>query len=553
MQRKELQSAAKLSGSYYTPENIADFISRWGLQLNEKTIRVLEPSCGDGVFIRSLNRVCEKKKQSSIMITGVEFDKIEANKAMNVETRIPLTIHIGDFFKYIQKFQSQSGEKFNLVLGNPPYIRYQNFENGRDEALELFSQIDIKTTKHANAWLYFLGVSLAQMDIHSRIGMVIPAEILHIDYASGIRERLLKELDKVMIITFRELVFPNVQQEVVLLLGEKCPETHEKSMSFIQLENLKDLKEELWDQHNFKHLPALKTGQKWNRYYLDNSELKLYEGLIKSDKIQSFDHIAEVGIGIVTGANSFFCIDGETKRQLGIRVGYNKGVRLLRLLGKSADVSGLKFTKRDFSASVKKGKNAFLLHFSDDFKRENLSEKISKYLTFGESESIHRGYKCSIREPWYIVPYVYTREIAMFKRAGDYNRFIVNKIGAYSTDTIHRVSLRESSKQTAEQFSFVALNSLTLLSMELLGRNYGGGVLEMVPGEIRKLPIPDYRCTKNEFEHLDKLLRRGESIECILDYVDNKVLAWVSEHKRSSIRTSWKKLQERRVNRGKSK
>ena len=81
------------------------------------------------------------------------------------------------------------------------------------------------------------------MNDNSRLGLVIPAEILHIDYASGIRERLLKELDKVMIITFRELVFPNVQQEVVLLLGEKSPAIQNKSMSFIQLDNLDDLNE----------------------------------------------------------------------------------------------------------------------------------------------------------------------------------------------------------------------------------------------------------------------------------------------------------------------
>ena len=553
MQRKELESAAKLSGSYYTPDKIADFLSNWGLGLDKETIRILEPSCGDGAFIRSLHRVNEMKKHSNLTITGIEFNKIEANKAKNVATNIPLTIHGGDFFKYVQNNPLEFGHKYDLVLGNPPYIRYQNFEYGRDEAVELFNQMDIITTKHANAWLYFLGVSLSQMEAYSRIGMVIPAEILHIGYASGMRERLLKELDKVMIITFRELVFPNVQQEVVLLLGEKTSTNHEKSISFIHLDNLDDLNEEVWTQNKFEHAPALETGQKWNRYYLNIDDLRTYEMIMKSENIKIFDHIAEVGIGIVTGANAFFCIDEETKRELGIKVGNNKGVQLLRLLGKSAEVPGLQFTKRDFKTSVKKGKGAFLLYFDEDFKRGNLSEKLSNYLTNGEDKSIHTGYKCSIREPWYVVPYVFRREIGMFKRAGVYNKFIVNKIGAYSTDTIHRIALRESSKQTAEQFSFAALNSLTLLSMELLGRNYGGGVLEMVPGEIKNLPIPEYRCTLHEFEHIDKLLRGDVNIEFALDYVDERVLGSIPKRQRESLRASWKKLQERRVNRGKSK
>ena len=553
MQRKELESAAKLSGSYYTPDIITDFLSNWGLELNEETIRVLEPSCGDGAFIRSLTRANEIKNHTNLTITAIEFNEIEANKAKCVSTDIPLSVHTGDFFKYIQDSGSGSKNKFNLVLGNPPYIRYQNFENGKNEATELFAEMGIKTTKHANAWLYFLGVSLSQMNDNSRLGLVIPAEILHIDYASGIRERLLKELDKVMIITFRELVFPNVQQEVVLLLGEKSPAIQNKSMSFIQLDNLDDLNEGLWNQNKFEHVPVLETGQKWNRYYLDIDDLKTYERVMESEKIQTFDHIAEVGIGIVTGANGFFCINDETKRELGIRVGYNKGVQLLRLLGKSAEVSGLEFTMSDFKSSVKNGKDAYLLYFNKDFDRRDLPKKLSEYLTSGENKSIHTGYKCRIREPWYVVPYVFRREIAMFKRAGEFNRFIVNRIGAYSTDTIHRIALRESSNQTTEQFTFAALNSLTLLSMELLGRNYGGGVLEMVPGEIRKLPIPDYRCTAEEFEHIDKLLRSDISIEILLDYVDERVMSSVSKQQRKSIRSSWKKLQERRLNRGKSK
>ena len=92
MQRKELESAAKLSGSYYTPDIIADFLSNWGLELNEETIRVLEPSCGDGAFIRSLTRANEIKNHTNLTITAIEFNEIEANKAKCVATDIPLSL-----------------------------------------------------------------------------------------------------------------------------------------------------------------------------------------------------------------------------------------------------------------------------------------------------------------------------------------------------------------------------------------------------------------------------------------------------------------------------
>ena len=44
----------KLRGGYYTPQAIADFICNWAI--TKPTQKVLEPSCGDGIFIESAIR-----------------------------------------------------------------------------------------------------------------------------------------------------------------------------------------------------------------------------------------------------------------------------------------------------------------------------------------------------------------------------------------------------------------------------------------------------------------------------------------------------------------
>ena len=51
MNFKEVESVQKLNGSYYTPQWLADYITKWLLEENCRTI--LEPSCGDGVFFNS--------------------------------------------------------------------------------------------------------------------------------------------------------------------------------------------------------------------------------------------------------------------------------------------------------------------------------------------------------------------------------------------------------------------------------------------------------------------------------------------------------------------
>jgi hypothetical protein len=68
-------------------------------------------------------------------------------------------------------------------------------------------------------------------------------------------------------------------------------------------------------------------------------------------------------------------------------------------------------------------------------------------------------------------------------------------------------------------------NSLTLLSAELVGRSYGGGILKLEPSEAERLLIPSFeRSLGRLLPRVDTLLRQGE-LEAVLDLVDPLVLA----------------------------
>ena len=74
------------------------------------------------------------------------------------------------------------------MLGNPPFIRYQDFpEAQRDQALDILSKLGFHPNKLTNAWLFFLLVSVNLLKPNGRIAMVIPAELLQVKYASEAR------------------------------------------------------------------------------------------------------------------------------------------------------------------------------------------------------------------------------------------------------------------------------------------------------------------------------------------------------------------------------
>jgi hypothetical protein len=131
----------------------------------------------------------------------------------------------------------------------------------------------------------------------------------------------------------------------------------------------------------------------------------------------------------------------------------------------------------------------------------------------------------------------------MLKRAHTMPRLILNKVGAYTTDTIYRIQTKEVSP-TALVTSFI--NPLTALSAELEGRHYGGGVLELVPSEIENLLIP-LPTTAFDLKELDNDIRTNP-ISSVLETHGRKVLEDIglSKSKQTKLISGWEKLASRR-------
>ena len=88
----------------------------------------------------------------------------------------------------------------------------------------------------------------------------------------------------------------------------------------------------------------------------------------------------------------------------------------------------------------------------------------------------------------------------MLKRCHQALRMILNRLRAFTTDTVYRIRSKEGS---AEQLVFGFLNGLTALTAELESRHYGGGI----PSEIEKLHVPVPSKIKPRVADLDKTLR----------------------------------------------
>lgn len=171
MKLKKNINLDKLRGGFYTPETITKFILAWAFNGN-KFCDILEPSCGDGAFLKSL----KKGKYSFNSVTAIEYYKEEAQKAQKVTLQNTKVI-ISDFHKYC----NTTSQKFDIVIGNPPYIRYQYFDKEQQqEALKIFKKNNIKYSKLMNSWSAFVVGCTNLLNDNGKLAFVLPSEILQV-------------------------------------------------------------------------------------------------------------------------------------------------------------------------------------------------------------------------------------------------------------------------------------------------------------------------------------------------------------------------------------
>ena len=540
MQLIENSSAQKLRGAYYTPASLADAIVSLLSDRSYKTI--LEPSCGDGVFIESLNSIGLLEKDVSI--TGVEIEKDEARK---VKSRYidnsQVNVIAEDFLHY---YESEGKQKsFDLILGNPPYIRYQYLsKEQRHIQAQILKENGMKANKLINAWVCFLVACVQMLSDEGVIAFIVPAEILQVAYAEELRLFLSNHLSRMTLITFEKLVFPNIEQEIVVFIGEKGEE--EKGIRIVEMKTLNDFEGLDLYENGFQKL--WHTKEKWTKYFITEEEVELIDSIKSDNKFVRFSELALINVGITTGNNDYFSINKETEND------YNLSSVTMPLIGRSSHAHGIFFTEEDWRKNIKGGKKAALINFPD-ISIEEYDEAHRLYIENGEKTGQNIGYKCQIRDRWYIVPSVWVPDAFFLRRNNLYPKFVLNKCGAVSTDTMHRIKFNTNVDPETVLLSYY--NSVSFAFVEICGRSYGGGVLEILPGEVGNILLPTVPFIDNSrkgalIEKIDEVVRNDKDIEIALDFVDETILIDMLGIDRKvchTCRRIWKKMQKRRLGR----
>ena len=463
-------SQQKMLGAFYTADPVARFLVDWAIRKADDT--ALDPSCGDGVFVQAATERLLDLGNTRPQIWGVDVDPAALVGARLRSSHSHLLE--GSFFS----LRPGDIPRVDAIVGNPPFIRYQTF-NGKKRADALKCALDagVELPQLCSSWAPFIVHAATFLGQGGRLGMVAPTELIHAQYAREVLRFLLRKFGRITVRMFQERMFQELSEDTVLLLCEDFG----KSCAWFSVTPAARIEDAQSDE---KHtipvdIEAIRSGKhRLTRYLLPPKARHLYEGIAEDSGAARLGEAADVGIGYVTGCNSYFHL--TTNEAKAWRVPSRYLAPAVLSLG---DFHGTVFRRSDWDQVRKAGGKTYLLRIPT-LKNDDLPSGLAAYVAHGKERHVADHFKCRVRETWYSVPHVRVGDAFLSYMSGSSPKLVRNGSGFVAPNTLHIV--RFVAGQHWKPFVAGWNTSLTRLSCEIEGHALGGGMLKLRSRRKRK-------------------------------------------------------------------
>lgn len=510
-------------GQYFTPEHVAEFMI--DLIESKKTAKVLEPSCGEGIFMKLLENRGYKN------VTGYEIDK-------TIEPLVTKGIHFESFVG------AKIRDKYDLVIGNPPYIRWKNLDSHLKKEL----QANALWKKYFNSLSDYLNIfilkSVELLKDQGELIFITPEYWLNTKHSESLRNYLVEEGYFTDIIHFNETpIFDKVASSIVIFRYVKSAEKNQQKQIHIRKYHsrrkldtlsLKTIKKDLStkDIDVFNRI-QFRLGERWV-LAPDTIEKKLrdFEAVCRNGLSQettrsyvSLGDIADIGNGMVSGLDKVFQIPKDT------------------ILSKTEMMATIPVVKAKSLSKYTYDDTTRYIFPRDSIKNE--AELRATYPNFyallsPEKKALKNRYNYNKAIPYW--EWVFPRNLKLFdgqqKRIfvpckerishKNYVRFSYAKTSAYATQDVTAIFLKKHIKEDVH-YILALLNSPQVFEWLIHKGTVKGNIVEFSEKPLASIPIrlidwsrPKEVNLHNEISSLCKSYIRTKD-EKILTQLEKKV------------------------------
>ncbi len=470
-------------GAYYTPNDASTWMAEWLIADNATTL--LEPSSGDGSFVGAALEIADVRGLT-VHVHAVELDQ-HALDELVTDSRVT-KIH-GDFHQ-VEPFAVDG------VLGNPPFVRFRHLAEGSCEAaLATGEGAGVLVDPSGSTWMTFAVHAATFLRPGGRLALVLPADALYVRYARPFWSFMADRFGSLRVVRCRERIFPDLLQDVVLLLADRAGSSTKVIESELFASRV-DLTRGHRPSQTSIEVAAVTSGEK--------PFVRALLGETHSGPLQTFlnnsvraDTYAKFNIGYVAGDKTFFHPDQTTQHEF--QLPSRSLVPALR--------SGRQLRRAGARTSSLSSCSVGALWLPDEAR---LTKGEQRYIERGESMGVHTRYKTRIRRQWFVVPGVRVPDLVV-PVFGELPKIMLNDTGVVASNSLVAGYWRQDVDPAA--FLLCWYSSVTRLGIELSVHALGGGVLVVIPGEadaIRMPALPTRPAPVGLLERLDQALVDGD-------------------------------------------
>ena len=306
-------------GQYFTPKVVADFMIE--LADISKSSTILEPSCGEGIFLKLL------QQKGFNNLTAYEIDEDLAQEFSNV--------------RYESFVSAKVNEKFDLIIGNPPYIRWKNLEDDLKQELST----NLIWNQYFNSlcdYLYiFILKSIELLNENGQLIFICPEYWMNTTHSISLRNYMVANGYFEEIYHFNETpIFDKVTVSIVIFKFVKSKQSFLKikvvkfyANQRLTIETLQKLKlQDDIKEAEYLQVSQFKVNERWllqsdevrqELKVLENNCVKKHQNLLLNlfndekmvgsiPQFHTIGDICNIGNGLVSGLDKAFQLNGHT-------------------------------------------------------------------------------------------------------------------------------------------------------------------------------------------------------------------------------------------------
>ncbi len=324
----------------------------YGVDINEESVEIAKLS----LWLRTAQKGRKLTSLSDNLKCGnslIDNPEVAGDKAFNWENEFP-------------EIFSKGG--FDVVIGNPPYVRQ-----------ELFKEIKPYLEQHykcynsvADLYTYFIEKGIGLMSERGLFSFILPNKFLKATYGKNIRKIIKEQSNLELLLDFDDFpVFADATTYPIIYVVNKETDFSEDSFMYAEINKRDNTVDPINLLESKKHkVPfASLTEDMWN--FIDVTSFEILNK-IKSDSTQLGKVVnKKIYRGLTTGKNDAFVINGVKRKQLISKSGKNS--ERIKVLATGKEVKRNTFDFQD--------KYLLFTGFDDDIPKEypEIQEELDKH------------------------------------------------------------------------------------------------------------------------------------------------------------------------------